>query len=405
MIGGVRVVGVAADAASGGDPTAPVQAALLAAGVPVEGRVLVDDDEAALERALGVKAPLAVVVAGPGGSAGETVRRVLARLAGARLVLNERMLAALEASYRRQDRPLPRRAERQALLPQGATPWPGDEGEPAWAVDTPHGAFAVLPRGTPSPTLSGQLIDFARARVDARGVVTRTLRTVGVSLGDVEDRLAEWLGRDGEVAVSTVPADGEVWVRLRARAASVEAATAALTAVESRVAAALGDDCYGRDGETLEQVVGRRLRARGLTVATAESCTGGLVGHRLTNVAGSSAWFERGVVVYSNLAKQELLGVSEDVLKAHGAVSAPCAEAMVRGICAAAHTPCGLAVTGIAGPDGGTPQKPVGTVFIGVAVAGEVTARRFRFSGDRAAVKWQSAQMALDMLRRQLGGS
>src|SRR5205807_366490 len=128
MIGGVRVVGVAADAASGGDPTAPVQAALLAAGVPVEGRVLVDDDEG--------------------------------------------------------------------------------------AVDTPHGAFAVLPRGTPSPTLSGQLIDFARARVDARGVVTRTLRTVGVSLGDVEDRLAEWLGREGEVAVSTVPADGEVWVRL-----------------------------------------------------------------------------------------------------------------------------------------------------------------------------------------------
>ena len=405
MTGGVRVVGVAADAASGGDPTAPVQAALLAAGVPVEGRVLVDDDEAALERALGVEAPLAVVVAGPGGSAGETVRRVLARLVGARLVLNERMLAALEASYRRQDRPLPRRAERQALLPQGATPWPGDEGEPAWAVDTPHGAFAVLPRGTPSPTLSGQLIDFARARVDARGVVTRTLRTVGVSLGDVEDRLADWLGREGEVAVSTVPADGEVWVRLRARAASVEAATAALAAIESRVAGALGDDCYGRDGETLEQVVGRGLRARGLTVATAESCTGGLVGHRLTNVAGSSAWFERGVVVYSNLAKQELLGVSEDLLKVHGAVSAPCAEAMVRGICAAAHTPCGLAITGIAGPDGGTPQKPVGTVFIGVAVAGKVTARRFRFSGDRAAVKWQSAQMALDMLRRQLGGS
>src|SRR6266550_3451668 len=138
MTGGVRVVAVAADAASGGDPTAPVQAALLAAGVPVEGRVLVDDDEAALERALGVEAPLAVVVAGPGGSAGETVRRVLARLVGARLVLNERMLAALEASYRRQDRPLPRRAERQALLPQGATPWPADEGEPAWSAARQH---------------------------------------------------------------------------------------------------------------------------------------------------------------------------------------------------------------------------------------------------------------------------
>ena len=403
--GGVRVIGVAADAASGGDPTAPVQAALVAAGVPVEGRVLVDDDEAALERALSPEAPLAVVVAGPGGSAGETVRRVLARVSGTRLVLNERMLAALEASYRRQDRPLPRRAERLALLPQGATPWPGDEGEPAWAVDTPRGAFAVVPRGTPSAALSAQLINFARSLVGARGVVTRTLRTAGVSLGDVEDRLAEWLGREGDVAVSTVPADGEVWVRLRARGTTVEAATAALEAVESRVTAALGDDCYGRDGETLEQVVGWRLRERGLTVATAESCTGGLVGHRLTNVAGSSAWFERGVVVYSNRAKQELLGVPDDVLKAHGAVSAPCAEAMARGICAAARTPCGVAITGIAGPDGGTPQKPVGTVFIGVAVGGEVTARRFRFSGDRAAVKWQSAQMALDMLRRKLGGS
>jgi len=151
--------------------------------------------------------------------------------------------------------------------------------------------------------------------------------------------------------------------------------------------------------------VGRRLKARGLTVATAESCTGGLVGHRLTNIAGSSAWFERGVVVYSNQAKQELLGVPEEILATHGAVSAPCAQAMARGICAAARTACGVAITGIAGPDGGTPQKPVGTVFIGIAVMGEVTSRRFRFAGDRAAVKWQSAQMALDMLRRRLGGS
>jgi len=107
---------------------------------------------------------------------------------------------------------------------------------------------------------------------------------------------------------------------------------------------------------TLEQVVGRTLRGRGLTVATAESCTGGLVGHRLTNVAGSSAWFERGVVVYSNRAKQELLGVSEDVLKTHGAVSAPCAEAMARGICATAHTRA-AGHHRHRGPDGGTPQK------------------------------------------------
>jgi nicotinamide-nucleotide amidase len=142
-----------------------------------------------------------------------------------------------------------------------------------------------------------------------------------------------------------------------------------------------------------------------MTLAVAESCTGGLLGHRITSVAGSSAYFERGVIVYSNRAKQEMLGVPEAVLRAHGAVSAPCAEAMAHGICSLAHSDCGLAVTGIAGPDGGTPTKPVGTVFIGVVVGGEVTSRRFRFAGDRASVKWQSSQMALDMLRRRLGGA
>jgi len=170
------------------------------------------------------------------------------------------------------------------------------------------------------------------------------------------------------------------------------------------VTQALGADCYGRDGESLEQVVGRHLVARGLTLAVAESCTGGLVGHRLTGIAGSSAFFERGVVVYSNRAKQELLGVSEEILRVHGAVSRPCAEAMVRGVCERSGAACGLSITGIAGPDGGTPAKPVGTVFIGVAVAGAVEALHFRFAGGRAAVKWQSSQVALDMLRRRLGG-
>ncbi|HEV8473434.1 MAG TPA: nicotinamide-nucleotide amidohydrolase family protein [Methylomirabilota bacterium] len=405
MSAGVRLIGVAADAAASGDPTAPVHAALAAADVPVEGRVLVDDDESALERALAAEAALTVVVAGPGGSAGDTVRRALARRTGTRLVLNERMLAALEEAHRKQDRALPRRAERLALLPQGALPMPGAADEPAWILETAGAAFAVVPPGAPSAALAEHLIDFARSLVASRRVVTRVLRTAGVSLDDVEDRLGEWLGRgEGDVAVATVPADGEVWVRLRARGPSPEAAAAALGDVESRIATALGGDCYGRDGDTLEQVVGRALRARRLTVATAESCTGGLVGHRLTNVAGSSAWFERGVIVYSNSAKQELLGVPEAVLNEHGAVSAPCAEAMVRGICARAKTSCGVAITGIAGPDGGTPVKPVGTVFVAVAVEGRVATRRFRFLGDRAAVKWQSAQMALDMLRRQLGG-
>jgi nicotinamide-nucleotide amidase len=178
--------------------------------------------------------------------------------------------------------------------------------------------------------------------------------------------------------------------------AGVRAALGALTAdTRDRPRAGAGEPL-------LERVVGDLLRSRGLTVAVAESCTGGLLGHRLTNIPGSSAYFERGVMVYSNRAKQELLGVPESILREHGAVSAPCAEAMVRGIVRMSGADCALAVTGIAGPDGGTPTKPVGTVFIGVGVGDQVESRHFRFEGDRASVKWQSSQMALQMLRGRL---
>ena len=137
-------------------------------------------------------------------------------------------------------------------------------------------------------------------------------------------------------------------------------------------------------------------------LAVAESCTGGLVGHRITGMPDSSEYFERGVMVSSDLAKQEMLGVDEAILRTHGAVSAPCAEAMARGVSTRAGAACGLSITGNAGPDDGTPTKPVGTVFIGLAVDGTVTSRRFRFDGDRTSVKWQSSVMALDMLRRAL---
>ncbi|HEX9821318.1 MAG TPA: nicotinamide-nucleotide amidohydrolase family protein [Methylomirabilota bacterium] len=404
---GARLVVIGSPLAAPDDEATAVAVTLAGGGVALESRTVVEEDESALERALAVEAPLTVLVAGSGGATGDVARRVLARATGARLVLNERMLAALEELHRRRDRPLPRRDERLALLPQGATVWAQPDGEPAWALETDTAAWVVLPRGGLPASTAALLLDFARARL-GRGaaIAVRTLRTAGVTVTDLEERLASWLGPgEGDVTLTAGAGEGEVWVRLRARGATPEAAGEALAALERRIAEALGEDCYGRDGDSLEQAVGRRLAARGLTVALAESCTGGLVGHRLTSVPGSSAFFERGVVVYSNRAKEELLGVPAEVLRTHGAVSRPCAEAMVRGICERSGAACGLSITGIAGPDGGTAAKPVGTVFIGLAVPGAVEARHFRFAGDRAAVKWQSSQMALDMLRRALGGT
>jgi nicotinamide-nucleotide amidase len=383
------------------DPVGSMVArALLAEGVPVASRQIVDDDEAAVEEALRgavEAASLVVVLAQPGGSSGEVVRRALSRLSGARLALNDKLLALLEEDFARRGQAMPRRLDRLALLPQGAVLWPA-AGEPAWILDVNRAAVAVLPAGSATlrSLVDTHLRPLARQRLGAEeSTVLRTLHTTGLSPAEAEERLGRWLGSDSGVAVSCVPVDGDVWVQLRARAASRSAAEAALAPVEREIRQ-----------DTMEVVVGRLLLARHLTVSMAESCTGGLVGHRLTNIAGSSRYVERGVIVYSNEAKQQLLGVPEAMLREHGAVSAPVAEAMAGGICRISGSPCGIAVTGIAGPDGGTPTKPVGTVFIAAAVPGadgpRITVRRFRFPGGREAVKWQSSQAALDLLRRAL---
>ena len=417
---GVRIVtvGVAELAARDDAAGLSVARALRADGVPVASRAVVDEDEAALEAALGPALDgggVVAVLAPPGGSGGDIVRRVLARLAGVRLVLSERLLDLLEADFARRGRALPRRLERLALLPQGAQLWtapPGGggaaappAGPPGWALEVRGALVAVLPLDAPdlSALVEQHLRPAARDRAGAGGVaLVSLLRTTGVSAADAEERLAPWLGKEGPVTVSCLVVDGDVWVRLLARAPSRAVAEAALTAAGPAVREALGTDCYGVDGESLEVVVGALLRERGLGVSTAESCTGGLVAHRLTNIPGSSRYVDRGVVVYSNEAKTDLLGVPAELIRAHGAVSAPVAEAMARGVCRIGGTACGVAVTGIAGPDGGSPEKPVGTVFIGVASPAGVEVRRFRFAGGREAVKGQSAQAALDMLRRAL---
>ena len=413
MSGQAWIVSVgAARLAAADDPAGSMVArALLAEGLPLASRQIVDDDEAAVEEALRgatEAASLVVVLSQPGGSSGEVVRRALSRISGARLVLNDKLLGLLEEEFARRGQAMPRRLDRLALLPQGAVLWPA-AGEPAWVLETNRAAVAVLPAGSTAlaSLVDGELRPLARQRLGVgESTVLRTLYTTGVSPAELEERLGRWLGGDAAVAVSCVPVDGDVWVHLRARAATRSAAEAALAPVEREVRAALGVDCWGRDGDTMEVVVGRLLLEQRLTVSMAESCTGGLVGHRLTNIAGSSRYVERGVVVYSNEAKRELLGVPEALLREHGAVSAQVAEAMAAGICRISGSPCGIAVTGIAGPDGGTPTKPVGTVYIAAAAPGSdgprIDVRRFRFPGGREAVKWQSSQAALDLLRRAL---
>jgi nicotinamide-nucleotide amidase len=242
-----------------------------------------------------------------------------------------------------------------------------------------------------------------RRATEPAGLV-RTLRLVGLAAGDAEARLATALRGVEDATARVVAAGGEVWVRLTLHAATPAALERRFDDVAPALRAALGAAWYGVDDETLPVVVGRLLKARGLTLALAESCTGGLIGHQLTDVPGSSAYFERGFVVYSNAAKHALLGVPDALLARHGAVSAECAEAMARGARAQAGTDLGLSVTGIAGPDGGTAAKPVGLVFVGVADARTAAVERHRFDQDRAGNKALAALRALDLLRRHVLG-
>ena len=405
-----RVVTVGADDGSGADDAAgrEVARAILAEGLPMAVRAAVDEEEGALEallRAPDASIRLTVVLARPGGSAGEVVRRVLARIAGARLVLSDRLLELLEADFARAGRALPRRRERLALLPQGAQIWAAPRGEPGWSVETPQGLVAVLPLGSPhlDDLVDARVRPAARAASGAGGsVIARTLKTAGVSPADCEERLAAWLGKEGDVQVSCVPVGAGVWVRLVGRGPSRAVVEAAVAETDVALRGALGVDCYGADDDTLEGAVARLLIEGGLRVAVAESCTGGLLSAQLSRAPGAARYLDRSVVAYSNRAKTELLGVPEPLLSTHGAVSAPVAERMAAAVQRDDPGMCGVAVTGFVGPEGGSPGKPVGTMFVAAATPGRMQVRRLHLVGSREAVRWQGCQAALDLLRRAL---
>jgi nicotinamide-nucleotide amidase len=192
---------------------------------------------------------------------------------------------------------------------------------------------------------------------------------------------------------------GQIELHLTAQAPHKDDADAALDAAVQDLQRVLGPAVYSIDGRALEQVVGDLLREHKMTIAVAESCTGGLLASRLTDVPGSSDYVDRGVVCYSNQAKTDLAGVPEALIREHGAVSEPVAQAMAEGIRSRAGTNIGIGITGIAGPGGGTPDKPVGTVAVGVVVNDEVRVRTFQFFGSREMVKFQAAQSALNMTR------
>lgn len=341
---------------------------------------------------------LVIVSGGLGPTADDVTREGVSRALGLALVRRADLEEELAARYRRLGRPLPPIASRMAEVLDGAEVLRNPLGTAPGELLQVRGHTLVLLPGVPSELEQILTSHLLPRWVAAAGVATRTLRLAGVYESQVEQRVSPLYERFGRERVTILAARGQVSLVV---SASGPQAVKELAEMDAAFSAAAGADLYGRDETTLPAAVLALLDRRGWRLATAESCTGGLVGFQLTAVPGASVRYAGGVVAYSNDLKERTLGVPAELLAAHGAVSREVAEAMARGACALG-VECGLAVTGIAGPTGGSEEKPVGTVHIVAATPAGTRHSRHHFSGNRDMVREFSANFALDLLRRAL---
>ena len=415
-----------------------LSAQLAGVGCGVVAHLTVADDQAAIEQAIrhaAVCSDLLLISGGLGPTEDDLTRQALAKVMGQPLELNAQWLAVLEEFFAARGRPMPEANRIQAMIPRGARMIDNTAGTAAGieAVlhsgdapvsasprphvsasshsvpeSSPHCRVFVMP-GVPKEMRTMFLRDvLPYVREQSRGAVilSRTLHTFGLGESAIAEKLGNLMWRDRNPSVGTTVSSGIVSLRVNARFPSRDRAEVALEQTVSECQSALGPLIYGQDEQSLQEVVGMMLKSTsGLpTVATAESCTGGLLSKMLTDVPGSSAYFSYGWVTYANQAKEELLGVPAGLLREHGAVSAPVVLAMAAGARTRANSTYALAISGIAGPDGGTAAKPVGTVCIALAHPGGAAARTFLFPGDRGFIRDRSAKMALTLLRYHLLG-
>ncbi|MGD0783190.1 MAG: competence/damage-inducible protein A [Candidatus Aminicenantales bacterium] len=377
-------------------------------GIAVLRRTIVGDRPSEIVPALaaaGKSSDLIVLSGGLGPTGDDLTREAVAESLGRRLVFSPKILAGIEARFVRRGTIMPEANRRQACIVEGAEVLENRQGTAPgqWIED--GGRRLILLPGPPHE-FEGVFEDCVWPRLHAwrRGFgVRRILRSTGFTESEVEDRIAGLYPDSGGLRLTVLASPGQIDLHIASFSEQSEgAAAAAADALAADLKARLGDVVYGETPASLENVVARLLAGAGKTVAVAESCSGGLLAHRLTNIPGSSSYFLEGFVAYANAAKTRDLAVPAGLIEIHGAVSAPVAEAMARGGRERSGSDYALGITGIAGPSGGTDAKPVGLVFIALAGPGFAVHTRNLFFGHREAVKFQSSQKALDMLRRTL---
>lgn len=378
-------------------------------GIATARKLTVGDDEGAIAAALEELArghDVVIATGGLGPTDDDVTARAAARATGRRLVLNEEAMGHLKEFFVRLGREMHPANGRQCLLPAEAELVPNPTGTASGFHLLLDGCLLIFLPGVPSEMaamLEETVLHLVLARRSGpQRTRTSTLTVFGLSEAEIGARLSDIDRSRPGLGVAYCVEYPMVQVKLRATGDDEEVLATLLEDAEALVRARLGDHVVAGDGETIDTVVAGLFRETGMTLALAESCTGGLIAGRVTAVAGSSGYFLLGAVTYSNDAKSNLLGIPGDIIAEKGAVSAEVAKAMARGARKLAGSDLALAVTGIAGPDGGSPDKPVGTVFIALADRAGCSAKVYNFSGDREKIRTITAVTAMDWLRRRL---
>ncbi len=381
-------------------------------GIGVRAKAVVGDSRedlgALFSSALG-RADLVVLTGGLGPTDDDLTRDVVAETLGRALREDEATVARLRARFARRGLHMPSINRRQAMVPEGAEIVPNPIGTaPGLWLEHEDRIIVLLP-GPPRelrPMIEALARERLAPRAGASRVITRVIRIAGQTESHAEETarpfFARWRSEARNIDATTLASPGSIDFHLSTRSTDPVSGSAAIDAAARELADAFGEDAYASGEQSMEQVVGLLLRQRVYTVAAAESCTGGLLTSRLTDVPGSSAYVHLSIVAYSNEAKTALLGVPPALIAAHGAVSEPVALAMAAGIKARAGSTIGVGITGIAGPDGGTPEKPVGTVAIALDGPWGAQVRTRSLLGGREHIKFWATQAALDDVRRTL---
>ena len=379
---------------------------LNAIGIPVVMKTIVGDDEHYLEDAIRhslARTPILIAIGGLGPTEDDITRKVVGRVLQRQLVLNDEILAKLQRRFKARGVEMPANNARQALVLTGSEILENHNGTAPGLWITAEKNHVILLPGPPSelkPLFETSCMPRLHEMAGGMALARCVFRTAGLPESILDARIASIYTKYKNPETTVLAKPGQVEVRLTAHGKNREEAERLLKELGDQIEQELGDFIFARTEHSLEEVVGTYLATKNATISTAESCTGGMVAERLTNVPGSSRYFMSGVICYSNESKMELAGIPPLLLEMQGAVSIEVARGLAEGIRARAGTTIGVGVTGIAGPTGGSAEKPVGTVYIAVATPIETEHRQFLFPGDRERIRWQASQAALDMVRR-----